>query len=168
MPTLKLDVIPLVLDFHQSGKQSLSAKLFPDAKTNDHVLKIPFFPDTIDTGNAGNHDYVLPGQKRTHGRQPQPLNLIVNARILLDERVRLWDVRLRLVVVEVTDKIFHRVFREEPLELGIQLRCQRLVMGNDESRLGQVLNHIGHRERFPRTGHTKQRLVFRTSPKPLG
>ena len=147
-------------------KQSLSAKLFPDARRMTMSSKSRF---------PRHHRYRKRWQPRlrpagTSDSWPttQPLNLVVDAQILLDKRVRLRYVSLRLVVVEIADEIFHRVFREEPLELSIQLGCQRFVMGNDERRLCQVLDHIGHRERFPRTGHTKQSLVFRPSPKPLG
>ena len=52
--------------------------------------------DTVD-----DHDHVAPAEQRVRGRVPQPLDLVVDRRVLLDERVRLRDVRLGLVVVVV-------------------------------------------------------------------
>ena len=44
------------------------------------------------------------------------------------------QVRLGLVVVEVADEVLDRVLREELAELGVELRGERLVVGEDQRR----------------------------------
>ena len=56
-------------------------------------------------------------------------------RVLLDVRVRPRQVRLGLVVVEVADEVLDRVVREELAELRVELRGERLVVGQDQRRL---------------------------------
>ena len=92
-------------------------------------------------------------------RQAQPLDLLVDRRILLDVGVGARDVGLRLVVIEVADEILDRVVREELLELGVELRRERLVVRDDQRRPVELLDHIRHRERLARAGHAEQRLV---------
>ena len=55
-------------------------------------------------------------------------------RVLFDVRVRRGDVRLGLVVVVVRYEVLNRVVREELPELLIELRRQRLVVGQDQRR----------------------------------
>ena len=42
------------------------------------------------------------------------------------------------------DKVFNRIVREELFEFTIQLRCQCLIMGNNQCRLVQLRYHICH------------------------
>ena len=49
-----------------------------------------------------------------------------------------------MVVVVVGNKIFHCILREELLKLAVELGGQRLVVGDDEGRLLQLLDYIGH------------------------
>ena len=88
------------------------------------------------------------------------LDLLVNAGVLLDERIGAGDVGLRLIIIEVTDEIFDGVAGEKAFELGVKLRGQRFVVGNDQGRFVHVFDDVRDRERFARTGHTEQRLMF--------
>ncbi len=67
--------------------------------------------------------------------QPQPIDVLVDRRILLDVRVGRRDVRFRLIVVVVRDEVLDRVVRKEALDLAVQLRRERLVVRKDERRL---------------------------------
>ena len=98
-------------------------------------------------------------QQRAHRAEPQPLDLVVDRRILLDVGVAARDVGLRLIVIEVGDEILHRVVREEVLELRVELRRQRLVVAHDQRRLAVISDQVRHRERLPGAGHAEQRLV---------
>ena len=115
--------------------------------------------DAVDARNARDHEGVTPGEQRAGGGEPQPLNLLVYRRILFDVSVGTRDVGFGLVVVEVTDKIFHRVAGEELLEFGIELRRQGLVMGDDERGPIELADDIRHRESLARAGHTEERLM---------
>ena len=91
--------------------------------------------------------------------KPEPLDLLVDGRVLLDVSVRARDVGLRLVIIEVADEILHRVVREKLLELGIKLRGERFVVGNDQRRPVQFANDVGDGERFAGARDAEQRLM---------
>lgn len=59
---------------------------------------------------------------------------------------------------KIGHKILHRVFREEFLKLAVELRCKRLVVGNDERRLVQPGDHIGHGKGLSGTGDAQKGL----------
>ena len=119
LASLELNVVTLVLNLNQARQQALPPELLTDAESNDHLLEVAFFTDTVNARDACDDDHISPGEKRTHRRKAQTLDLVVDARVLLNERVGLRNVGFRLVVVEVTHKILDSVFREEPLELGV-------------------------------------------------
>ena len=75
-----------------------------------------------------------PRKQRARRGKPEPLDLFVNRRILLDVGVGARDVGLRLVIIEVADEIFDRVARKELLELRVELRRERFVVRDDERR----------------------------------
>ena len=65
----------------------------------------------------------------------QPVDLLVDRRVLLDVEVLARDVRLGLVVVVVGDEVLDRVAREVRPELVAQLGGERLVVRDHERRL---------------------------------
>ena len=70
------------------------------------------------------------------------------------------DICLRLVIVVVTDKVGDRVFGEEFLELGIQLRGEGLVVRHDQGRLLQLLDHRRDGKGFAGAGGAEQNLIL--------
>ena len=104
----------------------------------------------------GHHDHVAAGQQRAGRRVPQPLDLVVDRRVLLDVGVRLRDVRLGLVVVVVGDEVLDRVVRQQLAELGGQLRREGLVGRHDEGRPLQLLDQPGRRRGLAGTGRAEQ------------
>ena len=88
------------------------------------------------------------------------VDLVVPRRVLLDVGVAAREVRLRLVVVEVAHEVLDRVLGEELPELRVQLRGQRLVVGEDERRLLVLLDGAGDRERLAGARRAEQRLVL--------
>ncbi|MNP94367.1 hypothetical protein D3C85_69030 [compost metagenome] len=85
--------------------------------------------------------------------------MIVDRGVFLDEGVRGRHIGFRLVVVVVGNEIFHRVVREERLELSVQLRRQGLVRRQHQGRALHLGDHVGDAEGLARAGHTEQRLV---------
>ena len=136
------------MQIDQAIEKNVAADLFTDAQRQHHGLIILFAADAVDAGNAGHHHHVAPGEKRTHGREAHPLDLVVDAGILLDERVGAWDIRFRLIIIEVADEIFDCIVREKAFELGIKLGRQCFVMRNHQRRLVHVLNYVGDGEGF--------------------
>jgi hypothetical protein len=74
----------------------------------------------------------LAAQQRVGGRVAHAVDLLVDAGVLLDERVRGRDVGLGLVVVVVGDEVLDGVVGEERLELAVELRGEGLVVGEHE------------------------------------
>ena len=97
----------------------------------------------------------------------QPVDLLVDRHLLVDERVRLLDVRLRLVVVVVGDEVLDGVVREQLAELLVQLGRERLVVGQDESglieRLGDPRDGVG----LPGAGDAEEGLPVGARLEPL-
>ena len=99
----------------------------------------------VDARHRGDDDDVAPGQQRVGRRVPQPLDLVVDRRVLLDVGVRLRDVRLGLVVVVVRDEVLDRVVRQQLAELVGQLRGERLVGRHHQRRPLHLLDEPGRR-----------------------
>ena len=77
---------------------------------------------------------VVALEQRAGRRVAHPVDLLVDARGLLDIGVGARDVGFRLVVVVVADEILDRVVREERLELAVELRRQDLVRRQHDRR----------------------------------
>ena len=87
----------------------------------------------------------------------QPVDLLVDRRVLLDVEVLGGDVGLGLVVVVVGDEVLDRVVREVGPELVAQLRGERLVVGDDQRRALHGLDRRRHRHRLAGAGRAEQR-----------
>ena len=72
-----------------------------------------------------------------------------------------------MVVVEVGDEVFDGVLGEELLQLGIELRGERLVVRKDERRPLYLLNDVGNGEGLPRAGCPEEDLVMEAIGEPL-
>jgi hypothetical protein len=98
-------------------------------------------------------------KQRARRGKPESLDLFVDRRILLDVGVGTRDVGFRLIIIEVADEIFHRVPREELLELRVELRGECLVMRDDERGPIKLADDVRHGECLPRPGHAEQSLM---------
>ena len=102
---------------------------------------------------------VAPREQRGRRRVAQPVDVVVDRRVLLDVEVGLRDVGLGLVVVVVGDEVLDRVLREELAELVAELRGERLVVGDHERRLLHLLDDPRHRGRLARARRAEQGLI---------
>ncbi len=98
-------------------------------------------------------------QDRARRRMAHAVDLLVHRGVLLDIGVGARDIGFGLVVVVIRDEILDRVLGEEALHLGIELRGQCLVGGEDEGRALHCLDHLGHGEGLARAGDAEQDLV---------
>src|SRR4051812_37511439 len=89
----------------------------------------------------------------------KPVDVVVPRAVFLDVEVGLRDVRFWLVVVVVRDEVLDRVRREELAELVAELRGKRLVVGDHERRLLNLLDDPGHRRRLAGSRRAEERLV---------
>ena len=112
--------------------------------------------ETVDARHGGHDDDVAPGQQAVGRRVAQPLDLVVDRRVLLDVGVRLRDVGLGLVVVVVGDEVLDRVVGQQLAELVGELRGQRLVGRHDQGRALQPLDQPGGGRRLAGAGRAEQ------------
>ena len=147
----------------RSGGAEHSSRLIccPTFSVSSMLRNLPA-ADAVDAGDTGDDNHIAPREEGTHGREPQALDLLVHAGILLDEGVGARDVGLGLVIIEVADEIFDRVVWKEAFELRVELRRQRFVVRDDQRRPFYFANDIRDGEGFPRAGHAEEGLVFVT------
>ena len=97
----------------------------------------------------------------------QTVDLLIDGAVLLNIGVSAWYIRLRLVVIVVTDEILHRVVRKKLLELCTKLRSQRFVVRQHQRGAVEVRNDVCHRKRFAAACHTQERLTFIALQQPV-
>src|SRR5215471_214898 len=88
------------------------------------------------------------------------IDVLVDGCIFFNVGIRSWDIGFWLIVIVVADKILHRIVRKELRKFAVELRCQRLVRGEDQGRLLHPRNHRGHGVRLPRPGYPEESLVL--------
>ena len=153
LPALWGDVVPRILDINQLPQQLLTRHVFIDRHFRLHRVEIVRRTQSVKTRNRTDNDDIPSFEQRSSRRKTQPLQTVVDQRILCDIRIRLRDIRFRLIVVIVADEILHGVFRKERLQFTVQLRSQRLVVRNDQRRPLAFLNEIRHCERLAGSRH---------------
>ena len=161
-------VVADVLRVDQLPQHQVAVVLRADLE-DDHALP-PLLrrAQAVDARDRRDHDDVAPREERRRRREPEPRDVVVLGRVLLDVQVGLRDVRLGLVVVVVGDEVFDRVVGEELAELVAELRGQRLVVRDHECGLADLLDRPGHRRGLAGAGRADQRLVAIAGPQALG
>ena len=154
----EVHVAALVLLGDEIGEQRALVEPVADLHLEGHGGVGLDRADTVDAGHRGDDDDVVALQQRARRRVAHAVDLLVDRGFLLDKGVGARDVGLRLVVVVVGDEILDRVVREELLELGIELRGERLVGREDQRRALRLLDHLGHGEGLAGAGDAEQHL----------
>ena len=155
---LKGDVVALVLNGDELAQDVLTRHRLPLVQRQDHLVIALRRAKTVDARNARDDDAVAPLEERARRRVAQFINLVVDRRILFDISVRRRNIRLRLVVIVVADKVADIVLREERLELTRQLRRQRLIVRDDKRRLLYAFDRLGDRVRLARARSAEEHL----------
>ena len=96
------------------------------------------------------------------GGMAEPVYLVVDGRVFLDVGIGRSDIGFRLVIVVITDEVFHAAVREKCFQLAAQLCGERLVMGDDQGRLLHLLDDGSHGKRFSAAGYTQQDLILQS------
>ena len=149
-------VVARVLDRDELAQQLVAVDLVALAQDLQVVVVGLRRAEAEDGRDAGDDDHVAAREERSGGRVAQPIDLLVDGRVLLDVEVLGRDVGLGLVVVVVGDEVLDRVVGEEGAELVAQLRGQRLVVGEHERGLLHALDDPRHRHRLARAGGAEQ------------
>jgi hypothetical protein len=149
-PAAQRRVVARVLDRHELAQELVAVDLAALGE-QDHVRVVGLGrAHAEDRRHGGDDDHVAPAEERRRGGVAQPVDLLVDRRVLLDVQVLARDVRLGLVVVVVGDEVLHRRVGEERAELVAQLRGQRLVVGHDQRGLLELGDRGRHRHRLAR------------------
>ena len=163
----EVHVVALILDLNELFEQLVAAFLHAGAQRDDHRAVIDRVAQAVDAGHRGDDDDVPPLGKRARRAVAQLVDLLVDRAVLFDIRVRLRDVRFRLVVVVVGDKVFHGVFREKLAELRAKLRRERLVVREHQRRPVDIGDDVRHRKRLAGARDAEQRLLLEALLNPL-
>ena len=97
----------------------------------------------------------------------QTVDLIIDGRVLLNIGIAGGNIRLRLIIIIVADKVLNRAVGKEGAELAAQLRRQCLIVRDDQGGPLHFFDHRGHRKGLARAGHAKQGLRPQPLVKPL-
>ena len=128
---LKIDIIAVVLNLYQLMQNFLSVNNLAQSQGKHHIIVLLGGTQAINTADAG-HDNNISALKEGAGSgMAQLIDFIINGSILFNISIGLGNIGLRLVVIVIGNKVFHRIIREEGLQLTGQLCRQRFVVSND-------------------------------------
>ena len=108
-PPPERGVVARVLDRDQLAQQPVAVDELALAERLQVLVVRLRRAQTVDAGHAGHDQHVPAREQRSGGRMAQPIDLLVDRRVLLDVQVLARDVRLGLVVVVVGDEVLDRV-----------------------------------------------------------
>ena len=92
--------------------------------------------------------------------------MIVNRRVFFNVRIATGHIGFWLIVIVIGNEILDGVVRKKVPHFRIQLRGQRFVGGEHQTRPSGVSDDVSYRVGFPRPGDTKQGLVGLTIVQP--
>ena len=98
-----------VLEKNELAKNFIEVVLFPYLEGEGHGVVVLRGTKAVDTGNGGHDDHVVALQEACGGGMAQPINFLVDFRVLLDVSIGLGDIGLGLVVVVVGNEVMHGV-----------------------------------------------------------
>ena len=162
--SFKIHLISCILDIDQFVDHFISVFFHSRAQRDHHVLIIDRASQTIDTRYRSYNDHIIPLRKGRCRRMAQLIDLIVDRGVLFNISIRRRHIGLRLIVVVIGYKVFHRIIWEKLLHLRIKLCCQRLIVRDHKRWLIQLLDHVRHRKCFTGSSHTEQCLKLIAFP----
>ena len=156
--TLEIHLIACVLHLGQTLEQITLRKLVALAHMHDHLVVFIPVADTVDTRHGGHNDAVVTFDQALGRRQAHLFDVLVDRGVFFDKQIPARHVGFGLVVVVIRHKIFDGILGKEFLELGIQLRRQRLVGRQHQRRATRAGDHVGHGVGLARARHAEQCL----------
>ncbi len=155
---LENGVVPFVLQGHQFPLELVRV---------DYRSLLDMYPqvavglgqtETVDAGNGGHDDYVVPLHEAEGRREAEPVDFLIDGCVFFNIQVPRRNIGFRLVVVVVRYKVFNGVVREESLELTVELGGECLVMTDDEGGPLYLFDDLGHGKGLSGTGNPAERL----------
>ena len=143
---LEHGIVALVLQAHEAPHELAHVGRVALLQLDAHLAVVLGIAQPVDARHGGHDDHVPPFHEGGRRREPHPLDLPVDRRVLLYVQVLARHVGLGLVVVVVRDEVLHGVVRKEVHELAVQLRGEGLVVGEHEGGKLDLLDDLGHGE----------------------
>ena len=156
--SLKIKLITHILDINQTAYNLIPVNLHSRAQRNHHLCIIVLATKAVNTRNWWHNNDILPLNQRCCRTVAQLIYLIINRRILLYISIRRGNICFRLIIIIIRHKIFYRIMWKKCLKLTVKLRCQSLIMCQNQRRLIQLCNDIRHRKCLTGTSNSKQSL----------
>ena len=156
---MEVVVVAGILDIHQVAGDVFHAHLPPFLHGNDQLGVIFGRAQTIDAGYRSHDDHVLAGQQGVGGGVAQFVDIVVDGRVFFDIGIGRGDVGFRLIIIIITDEIFHGVVRKQSPEFAVQLGGQSFIVGQHQGGTSGAGDDVGHGEGFTRTGDAEQYLI---------
>ena len=88
----------------------------------------------------------------------QAVDLLVDGGILLNIGIRVGNISLRLIIIVIRNKVFHRIFREKLPEFAAKLSSQGLIVSQHQGGTVHLFDDGGHGEGLAGAGDTQQGL----------
>ena len=107
----------------------------------------------------GRYDYYVVTLRQTASRAvAEFIDFVVYRKVFFYISIRRGNIRLRLIIIVIGNEVFHSVFGEKLAELVTELRRESFVVRNDERGTLNVLNDVGHGERFSAARYADKHL----------
>ena len=113
VPRLQHQVVAYVMAVHQPVQQLAAIMLLPHTQFDPALFIGRGGADAKYATDGGHYDHIPPLQQGGGGLQPQPVDILVDGRVLLDEGVRDRQVGLRLVIIVITDEKLNGVIGKQ-------------------------------------------------------
>ena len=110
------------------SKQFVAVDRVSHAQRDHHLEIVLGRAQAVDAAHAGDHDHIPAADEGAGCHQPQPVDLLVDRRVLLDIDVALRDVGFGLVIVVIADEIRDGVIGEKVAKLGKELGSECFVV----------------------------------------
>ena len=156
----KVQIVALIADLDELFDQLIPFPLLTGTEGDDHIFIVDGVTQTVDAGHGSHHDDIPPLKEGGGGAVAQALDLIVDGGVLFDIGVRVGDVGFRLIVIVVTNEIFHGIVGEDLAEFGAELRREGLVMRQHQCGAVGGGDDISHGIGLAGTGDTQQNLLL--------
>ena len=163
----EVELVAPVLQLDQRAQQPLALDLLALLQGQRHAGVGLGRADAVDAGYRGHDDDVVALEQGARRRMAHAVDLLVDARGLLDVGVGARDVGFRLVIVVVADEVLDGVVGEERLELAVELGRQDLVRRQHDRRALHLRDDVRHGEGLARAGDAEQHLVLLLPPQAL-
>ncbi len=114
-------VVPFVLEGDQVPLEGIQVRGFSLVQVDPHVPVQVGRAQSVDTGDRRYDDYVPALHECCRGREPHPVDFLVDARVLFDVEVLGGNIGLWLVVIVIGNEVLDGVFREKSLKFPVEL-----------------------------------------------